>query len=338
VAVTAFYFVYTRSLGRPMYILLMFVMILLATTELGVDSWVSDLMGKPMGDLGLAGGFVLVYMQVIMMVLRFCIGPIERALKPLGVLFTCALLAAVGLYLLSQSAGILILVCATIYGVGKTFFWPVTLGLVAERFPRGGAMTLNAVSGVGMLGVGIIGSQIIGFWQDTRIDRDLLARDAKLHGRLMAKEEKASVFGRYKALDQRQENEINDRVALYEYTAKQAQPVDPAKLAKDATYQTLVRNAYDHLVRKEGDRETKTTEAMLEGLHAAKALVGKEEFEQIKKDSDLLASVKMDSKKSALGRVPILPLIMAVCYLGLIFYFKSQGGYKAIDLMAKKAE
>mgnify|MGYP000920845087 CR=1 FL=1 len=112
----------------------------------------------------------------------------------------------------------------------------------------------------------------------------------------------------------------------------------PAKLAKDATYQTLVRNAYDHLVRKEGDRETKTTEAMLEGLHAAKALVGKEEFEQIKKDSDLLASVKMDSKKSALGRVPILPLIMAVCYLGLIFYFKSQGGYKAIDLMAKKAE
>lgn len=26
---------------------------------------------------------------------------------------------------------------------------------------------------------------------------------------------------------------------------------------------------------------------------------------------------------------------MACCYLGLIFYFKSQGGYKAIDLDAE---
>ncbi len=29
-------------------------------------------------------------------------------------------------------------VAATVYGVGKTFLWPTMLGVVAERFPRGG--------------------------------------------------------------------------------------------------------------------------------------------------------------------------------------------------------
>ena len=33
---------------------------------------------------------------------------------------------------------------ATVYGIGKTFLWPTMLGVVSERFPRGGALTLGA--------------------------------------------------------------------------------------------------------------------------------------------------------------------------------------------------
>lgn len=333
VVITLAYFAYTRSLGRPMYILLLFVMILLATTELGIDSWVSDLMKKPMGELGLPGGILLIYMQIIMMVLRFCIGPIERALKPLGVLLVCAVLAAIGLVFLSKAAGIAILVAATIYGVGKTFFWPVTLGLCAERFPKGGALTLNAVSGCGMLGVGIIGSQILGFWQDTTIDRQLLERNKDAHVRLMSKAEKRSIFGHYRSLDQRAVNEINDKLALYD--ARGATP-DEAKLAKDPMYQTLVRNAYDHLLRKEGDTEAKSFEVMNKALADAGVFIDKATADALRKDAGLLDEVTTEAKRSVMGRVAILPAIMAACYLGLILYFMSKGGYKAIDLMAEK--
>lgn len=47
---------------------------------------------------------------------------------------------------------------ATIYALGKTFFWPTMLGVAAERFPKGGALTLNAIGGMGMLSVGVIGA------------------------------------------------------------------------------------------------------------------------------------------------------------------------------------
>lgn len=331
-AVTVAYFVYTRALGRPMYILMLFVMLLLATTELGVDSWVSDLMRKPMAELGLPGGLLLIYMQVIMMVLRFCIGPIERALKPLGVLFVCAVLAAIGLLFLSKAAGVAILIAATVYGVGKTFFWPVTLGVVAERFPKGGALTLNAISGCGMLGVGILGSQILGFWQDTSIDRELKTRDAAVHARLMAAEEKKSIFGDYKSLDQAKVNEINDKLALY----GKRKDADLAKLPADPVYQTLVRNAYDHLVRKAGDTEEKSFEVMHKALEDAGAFVAQADADAMSKDQALLDDVTSHSKRDVMGRVAILPAIMALCYLALILYFRSKGGYKAIDLMEGK--
>ena len=50
----------------------------------------------------------------------------------------------------------MILIAATLYALGKTFFWPTTLGTVSEQSPKGGALTINAIAGVGMLGVGIL--------------------------------------------------------------------------------------------------------------------------------------------------------------------------------------
>ena len=56
----------------------------------------------------------------------------------------------------------MIFVFATLYGFGKTFFWPTTLGVVSEQCPKGGALTLNAIAGIGMLAVGILGGPVIG--------------------------------------------------------------------------------------------------------------------------------------------------------------------------------
>ena len=115
-----------RSFGRPMFIFLMLVMILLATTELGTDSWIAALMTPVLKDFGSnAGNWVLIYTSAIMFVLRFCAGPIAHRISPLGLLALCAAVASVGLFWLASAgtAPIMIFLAATCYGFGKTFFW-----------------------------------------------------------------------------------------------------------------------------------------------------------------------------------------------------------------------
>jgi hypothetical protein len=103
------------------------------------------------------------------------------------------------------SSGVLILVAATVYGIGKTFFWPTMLGVVAERFPRGGALTLNITGGLGMIAAGVIGAGILGFIQDKSVDQKIIEYDrthnTSLHGEYVT-ERKTSLFGDYEALDQ----------------------------------------------------------------------------------------------------------------------------------------
>jgi MFS family permease len=257
------YGVYVRSLGRPLFIFLLFIMMPLATTELGTDSWITDLMAPEMAKLNLQAGWVLVYTSFIMMLLRFCAGPIVHKLSPLGLLAASAAIAAVGLVALSKSAGIGILLAATLYGFGKTFFWPTMLGVVAERFPKGGALTLNSIAGVGMLSVGIVGAVFLGYFQDSSTDKQLAAYDAQnktdFHSKYVTLE-KTSIFGKYVALD-----------------------ADKVKAAPDA-------------------------------------------------DKAVLTETGNQAKKGALMAVAIFPCIMLVCYLILIGYFKSQGGYNAIHM------
>jgi MFS family permease len=194
-ALTAGYGFYTRSLGRPLFILFLLIMIPLATTELGVDSWITTMMGGEMGRIGLNAGWVLIYTSAIMLVLRMFAGGIAHKISPLGLLAACAGIAAVGLFMMSGAAGGMVLVAATLYGIGKTFFWPTTLAVVADQFPRGGALTMNTVAGVGMLAVGIIGAPFMGNLQDTNIDSNLQQQAPALHAQVM--EPKSSIFGDY---------------------------------------------------------------------------------------------------------------------------------------------
>ena len=46
--------------------------------------------------------------------------------------------------------------------------------MVAERFPKGGALTLNITGGLGMIAAGVIGAGILGFIQDKSIEQKLL--------------------------------------------------------------------------------------------------------------------------------------------------------------------
>ncbi len=174
-AIVVAFGLYTRDMGRFLLFFLILIMMPLATTEIGTDGWITDIM-KPVATANdFHAGWVLVYTSAIMLVLRFFAGPIVHALTPLGLLAFSAVLAIVGLYTLSFTTGVMIFVAASLYGISKTFFWPTMLGVVSEQMPKGGALTLNAISGIGMLAVGTLGFPYIGTLQANKAIDALVA-------------------------------------------------------------------------------------------------------------------------------------------------------------------
>lgn len=157
--------VYTKSLGRPLMAVIILIMMPLAITEIGTDGWITAAMEEFAEANNFPAVAVLIYTSLIMLVLRFFAGPIVKALTPLGLLIISAVLAIIGLTWLSVAQAGVLVVAATLYGLGKTFFWPTMLGIVSEQTPRGGALTLNAISGIGMLACGAIGFPLLGLFQ-----------------------------------------------------------------------------------------------------------------------------------------------------------------------------
>jgi MFS family permease len=345
------YGVYVLTFGRPMFVFLLLIMIPLATTELGTDSWITPLLEGEMHNLHLDAGWVLVYTSLIMFVLRFFAGPIVHTLSPLGLLALSSVVAAAGLFALSSTTGMYIFLAATLYGFGKTFFWPTMLGVVAEQFPKGGALTLNAMGGVGMLSVGVLGTQFLGFIQDKRVDTGLaayveqadtikerVARElekqsgekpspaaletalagneeyqkllpkARLHNDLVT-EKKDSLFGEYLAINQEKRNAETELVAK----AK--------KIKADVTEEQR---------KKLGDFPTdKQLDEALAANSEYQKIIASPGFDQQKLIDDTLEGVKTEASKSTLRTSVIFPVFMFACYMILIIYFRSKGGYKA---------
>lgn len=201
---TLLYAFVARSPGRPLFVILVLLMIPLATTELSTDSWITSLMTPRMEELGLQAGWVLVYTSALMFVTRIFAGPVLKLLNPLGTLAFASGIAAVGLFMLSSATGLALLAAATLYGIGKSFFWGTTLGVVSEQFPKGGAVTLNIVAGAGMLAAGVVGSVLLGFVQDRAVSDGLARHDAQSGAALSQTyltQERTSVLGTYRALD-----------------------------------------------------------------------------------------------------------------------------------------
>ena len=268
---------YVRSVGRPMFILLLVVMVLLATTELGTDSWIADIMRTVLASPTL-GTLFLVWTSFIMFVLRFFAGPIVHRIGPLGLLAASAGVAMIGLLWLSNAgtSPAMLFAAATFYGLGKTFLWPTTLGVVSEQYPRGGALMLNAIAGVGMISVGTIGNPAIGAVQDRAMAAEIRAADPALADQVLVT--RPGLFGEAVAVD----------------------PAARARLTEDLADDSLSP------VRRQ-------------------AVWGQ---------TRLLEALDSRTKQATLGTIAVLPAVMLACYLGLIVYFRSAGGYKAERLLA----
>ncbi len=247
-APTLLFAVKVQSFGRPMFVFMLLIMVLLATTELGTDSWVSALMTPVLQNLGAnAGNWVLVYTSAIMFVLRFFAGPIVHKISPLGLLAVCSLMAAGGLLALANAgaAAGMVFLAATLYGVGKTFFWPTTLGVVSEQFPRGGALTLNAMGGMGMIAVGVLGAPFLGALQDKSYDTAVREAQPEIHSVVAAEEQRAFLM-HFRPLDKQKMAALpaDQQAALGEIRAETNQ----STLAKFAILPMIMAACYGVLL------------------------------------------------------------------------------------------
>lgn len=239
---------YTRTLGRPLLILLCLIMFPLATTEIGTDGWITSIMEPIAKAKDFHPGWILVYTSAIMLGMRFLAGPIVQKLSALGLLALSCILAAIGLKMLATAEGTMILVAATLYGFGKTFFWPTMLGVVAEQTPKGGALTLNAVSGIGMLAVGTLGFPYIGVIQ-TQKAQEAVAASAQVAaavpgliegGKVTALTDK-SIYEvlSYKALDDAKIKELVSKVPADQQPAAEKLVTDTVGASKQTALGTM---------------------------------------------------------------------------------------------------
>lgn len=286
----------------PLMLVLLLIHALVGYVELGTDSWISKITGAIMGSPA-AGLKLFVYTSLLMFCLRFVAGPIVHKISPLGLLLVSACLGATGLTLLGGASTVqACVIAATVYACGKTFLWPTMLAVASERFPKGGAVAIGMLGGVGMLSAGLLGGPAIGFKQDYNASANLQQTSKETYDRYKADNEN-SFFG-YKTvgLDGAKVGVLGDEGKELERAGK--------------------------LLEKEGKKDEN---------HAKLAAWWETAKNSAKTDKEPVDKAGVFGGQTALKLTAYVPMVMAVLYLLLILFFKSKGGYKALNVSEEQA-
>ena len=284
--------------GHLLLAFLLIVHAMVGYVELGTDSWISKITGTIMASEA-KGLLLFVYTSALMFILRFFAGPIVEKISPLGLLAVSAIFGAVGLTLLGGAQGVLMCVlAATVYGIGKTFLWPTMLAVVSEQFPKGGAITIGAAGGVGMLSAGLLGGPGIGFLQDLNASKNLQQANAAVYERYQAPTENEFLWLKAVGLD-------GAKVGVLEDGGKEA-----------------VR-ALDLLQKEKAKPETIAAQEALVTWWKEKAAPTAEADKPLVMDAGLFGG------RQALKLTALVPATMCVCYVALLAWFRMRGGYQA---------
>jgi len=154
-----------RARDALLLIVLMGLMSVTATSELGTQQWVDRILGAQLGGVPGQAMIVLGMVTGIMAVGRYFAGPLIHALNPVGVLLMSAVLTTLGLFLMSTASGAMVYVSAIVFAFGVCYFWPTMIGVTAQYVPRSGALGMSLVGAAGMFAL-TIWNPIIGGWID----------------------------------------------------------------------------------------------------------------------------------------------------------------------------
>ena len=291
----------------PLLIFIFVIHAMVGYVELGTDSWIQNIMNNTIGNLAF---LLFVYTSLLMFVLRFFAGPIVHKINPLGLLFIAACCGAVGLYLLGTvTAAAMVFIAATIFALGKTFYWPTMLGVIGERFPKAGAIAMGISGGVGMLSAGFLGGPGIGYTQDLNARSHLQASAPDAYNRVKAdRENKFLLFPAIQGLNGQKVDVVTDKDG-------KGNPTPAATL-------------HDDLAKKPNDADLKKLDEWYVTV----------EQPHVTQDAGPVGAAVIYGGRRALQITAAVPLTMAVCYLLLVGYFVSRGGYKAVHLDASGRE
>jgi MFS family permease len=151
-----------KGLANPLFIFIAICMTLTASTEFGTTQWVERILG----NAGAQPMLILALVTGLMAIGRYFAGGLVHRLNPTGVLWGSAVIAALGIYMMSVVTGPMIYVAAVLFAIGICYFWPTMLGFTSEYIPKTGALGLSLVGGAGMFAMSIW-NPIIGGWLDT---------------------------------------------------------------------------------------------------------------------------------------------------------------------------
>jgi MFS family permease len=302
---------------------------LVGYVELGVDSWIIDITKTVLANPDTAL-LVFIWTNVLMFTLRFFAGPIVHKISPLGLLLVSAVLGSIGLILLGMPAintTPLWLAAVTVYGLGKTFYWPTLLGVISEKFPKGGAIALGISGGIGMISAGLLGAPLIGYQQDVAATTYLKEDELPTYQRYKAKEPDRGVpfVPPITALD-------NGKVGiLFNYKDLQSKLDDVTKTPDESKLKLMIDL---EILRKQDDKENKQLKELEERLAWWKS----EGQPNANTDYKIVKEAQAYGGKKALTWTAVVPAALAVGFLLLVIYFKAAGGYKAEVLVGHKAE
>jgi MFS family permease len=153
-----------RACVSPLFLFMAFFMLFTAATELGTNQWIAALLET----VEAPGILLLVWVSAVMALARLFAGPVIHKLSSIGVLLFSAIVAGIGLWLLSISVGWWTFGAATVFALGIAYFWPNMLGVVAEKIPTSGALGLAIMGGLGFLG-GAIAQPTLGYIYDINL-------------------------------------------------------------------------------------------------------------------------------------------------------------------------
>ncbi|MFQ3652438.1 MAG: MFS transporter, partial [Gemmataceae bacterium] len=254
------------SLGSLLLFMLFITHALVGAVELGTDAWIQNITGNLLTSE--QGKILFVFTSMVMFLLRFCAEWIEKnlGLTPISILLCSALLACAGLLLTSYVESFLIaLLALTVYGIGKTFFWPTMLAVASDRFPRTGAVAISIMGGIGMMSAGLLGSPGLGYAKDRFAAEALQAERPGLFE--MYRAEKPSTFlflPQTPAIDGKKLGEITKKLTeVREELAKEGITDPDQALAKLTEEERIVFQA-----SITGDRRTLRADAAIPAVMA----------------------------------------------------------------------
>ncbi|MQY78627.1 MAG: MFS transporter [Bacteroidetes bacterium] len=141
-----------KAVITPLFLLMAFLMLLTAATELGTNQRIESLLK----GTGVSALLVLAFISGIMAIGRVFAGPIVAKLSTRGMLFFSAIFSFLGLIWLSYAQGYSTFIAAAVFAIGICYFWPTMIGFVSENIPESGALGLSLMGGLGFLSAAIV--------------------------------------------------------------------------------------------------------------------------------------------------------------------------------------